>query len=64
MANVGQPLMRQMQLLDADKADDLYQVYRKYNHAVHDDLIRPYPGIEDLLRELRRRGALMAIVTS
>ena len=64
MANVGQPLLRQMQMLDAEKADELYQVYRKYNHAKHDDLIRPYAGVEQLLAELRRRGAHMAIVTS
>lgn len=64
MANVGQPLMRQMQLLDAGRADELYQVYRKYNHAMHDELIRPYGGVADLLAELRQRGARMAIVTS
>ena len=64
MANVGQPLKRQMELLNPGKADELYTVYREFNHARHDELIRPYPGIENVLARLRERGVRLAIVTS
>jgi pyrophosphatase PpaX len=64
LANVGQPLMTQMEVLGGDRAREWYEVYRKFNHARHDEYIRPYPGIEELLKELRRRGAGLAIVTS
>ncbi|MHB8859456.1 MAG: HAD-IA family hydrolase [Thermoleophilia bacterium] len=64
IANVGQPLMRQMELLGGDKAQELYDVYREYNHAVHDEYIAAYEGIDSLLEELKRRGARLAIVTS
>lgn len=64
IANVGQPLMKQMVLLGGDKAQALYDVYREFNHARHDEFIRPYPGINELLEELKARGAKLAIVTS
>ncbi len=64
MANVGQPLMEQMEKLGAKKAGQLYDTYRRYNHAHHDELIRSYPGVEDLLKELGMRGVRLGIVTS
>ncbi len=64
IANVGQPLMKQMELLGGDKALELYDSYREFNHAKHDEYIRPYPGISEVLEELRARGARLAVVTS
>lgn len=64
MANVGQPLDKQMELLDRDRAQELYDVYRRFNHARHDEYIREYAGIEALLEQLKRRGAKLGIVTS
>lgn len=65
LANVGQPLMTQMELLGgADRAQELYDTYRDFNHARHDEFIREYPGIEALLMALKDRGAKLAVVTS
>jgi pyrophosphatase PpaX len=64
MANVGQPLMKQMEMLDREKAQQLYDVYRVFNHAHHDEYIRSYDGVAELLAELKAHGALLAIVTS
>ncbi len=64
MANVGQPLMTQMEKLGAERARQLYETYRRFNHSHHDELIRPYAGVEDLLKELVLRGARLGIVTS
>ncbi|MHB0866832.1 MAG: HAD-IA family hydrolase [Thermoleophilia bacterium] len=65
LANVGQPLMTQMELLGgADRAQELYDTYRAFNHARHDEFIREYPGIREVLIELKARGAKLAIVTS
>lgn len=65
MANVGQPLMTQMELLGgAGRAQDLFDTYREFNHARHDEFIREYPGVDAVLAELKSRGAKMAIVTS
>ncbi|HET6495085.1 MAG TPA: HAD hydrolase-like protein, partial [Thermoleophilia bacterium] len=63
-AGVGQPLMAQMQLLSSEHAQELYDVYREYNHRRHDELIRGYAGIEEMLLALRTSGRRLGIVTS
>lgn len=64
MAYVGQPLMRQMVQLAPDHAQELYDVYREYNHRRHDELIRAFEGVEEMLEELRRLGKSLGLVTS
>jgi pyrophosphatase PpaX len=64
LAGVGQPLRAQMERLSAAHAQELYDVYREYNHRRHDELIRGYEGVEEVLRELRAGGRRLGIVTS
>jgi pyrophosphatase PpaX len=64
IANVGRPLIDQMRVFSPDHADELYRVYREWNHANTAALLRPYPGIDDLLEELRDAGCRLGIVTS
>ena len=49
LAGVGQPLMAQMRRLSAEHAQELYDVYREYNHRRHDELIRGYEGVAEVL---------------
>lgn len=63
-AGVGQPLMTQMERLSKEKAHELYDVYREYNHRRHDELIRPYDGIAEALAALKGAGRHLGIVTS
>jgi len=64
IAGVGRPLRTQMERLSADHAQELYDVYREYNHRRHDELIRGYDGIEEVLDALKAAGRRTAIVTS
>lgn len=64
LAGVGQPLMAQMQRLSAEHAQQLYDVYREYNHRRHDELIRGYDGVSEVLDGLRAAGRRLGIVTS
>jgi pyrophosphatase PpaX len=64
MANVGQPLPRQMELLSARHADALLDSYRLHNEENHDALIDEFPGIEEALARLRSAGIGVAVVTS
>ncbi len=64
MANVGQPLAQQFRDMAPAHADELLRVYREFNHEHHDELAKAYPGTQDTLLELRRRGVPMGIVTS
>jgi len=64
LANVGQPLPRQMELIDAGKAELLLEAYRRHHEEHHDDLIGEFPGIEESLARLRAAGIQVAVVTS
>lgn len=66
MAKVGQPLNTQMWDFTDDPAvhDELCRVYREYNAAVHDDLIRLFDGTVPMLERLKEAGYPLAVVTS
>ncbi|HET7270602.1 MAG TPA: HAD-IA family hydrolase [Rubrobacter sp.] len=64
LANVGQPLPRQMELIDAENAELLLEAYRRHHEEHHDDLIGEFPGIEESLSRLHSAGIKVAVVTS
>ena len=64
LAGVGRPLRVQMERLSREHADELYDVYREYNHRRHDELVRGYEGIDDVLEALHSAGRRLGIVTS
>jgi pyrophosphatase PpaX len=64
MANVGQPLPRQMELLSVEHAEALLDSYGTHNEEHHDALIKEFPGIEEALARLRSAGVGVAVVTS
>lgn len=64
VANVGRPLADQMAVFSPDHVDALVRAYREWNHANTTALLRPYPGMVELLGELRAAGLRLAIVTS
>jgi pyrophosphatase PpaX len=64
MANVGQPLPRQMELLSAEHAETLLDSYRLHNEENHDALIQEFPGVKEALGRLRAAGVSVAVVTS
>lgn len=64
MANVGQPLPRQMELLDPERAGDLLESYLLHNDELHEALIREFPNVQASLTRLRDAGLRLAVVTS
>ncbi len=64
LANVGQPLPQQMEVLDAEKAELLLEAYRRHHEENHDALIQEFPDIEKSLSRLRSAGTKVAVVTS
>ena len=64
LANVGQPLPRQMELIDAEKVESLLEAYRSHHEEHHDALIGEFPGVEESLARLRSAGTKVAVVTS
>jgi pyrophosphatase PpaX len=64
LANVGQPLPRQMEILDAEKAELLLEAYRAHHEEHHDALIAEFPGVDEALNRLRTAGVRIVVVTS
>ena len=64
LANVGQPLPRQMELIDAERAGLLLEAYRRHHEENHDALIEEFPDVERSLSRLRSAGVKVAVVTS
>ena len=64
LANVGQPLPRQMELIDAEKTELLLEAYRHHHEENHDALIQEFPLVAQALSRLRSAGIKVALVTS
>ena len=64
MQNVGQPLPKQMEILDPERAADLLDSYRIFNDANHEKYIASFPEVESALERLRQTGLGVAVVTS
>jgi pyrophosphatase PpaX len=64
LANVGRPLPRQMELIDAENAELLLEAYRSHHEQHHDTLIGEFPGVEESLARLGSAGIKVAVVTS
>ena len=67
MAGVGTPLLDQMLHFTAGNkthAEELVDIYRAYNDAIHDENIRVFPGTKEALGTLAQAGCRMGVVTS
>ncbi len=64
MQNVGQPMPRQMELIDPDHVAALMDSYRAYNEKEHETYIRDFPDVDTSLARLRDAGVKVAVVTS
>ena len=47
-----------------DRLAELTGTYIEHNLRMHDELVRPFPGTDDLVHELRAAGVPLALVTS
>ncbi len=63
-SGIGRPLIEQMAVFDADRAQELYDAYRVWNHANTAALLGRFDGVDDLLRDLAAAGAAIGVATS
>jgi pyrophosphatase PpaX len=61
---IGRPLQPVLEERYPGRGAELTDVYRRWNLAHHDDLIRSVQGMPELLAELHDRGARTGVVSS
>ena len=71
IANVGQPLPRQMELIVGEEdpegprlVQEMMESYRVFNESNHEALIREFPNVPESLKRLKDAGVGIAVVTS
>lgn len=66
LCGLGRPLRWQFAQYTRDEReiDALVATYRAYNNEHHDAMVVAFPGSIEAVRELKRRGVALAIVTS
>lgn len=62
--HIGETLFKTMASYDAERAEELVECYRTFNHAHHDELIQRYEGVQEAIHELHAAGVKLAVVTS
>ncbi len=60
----GEPLPRTMARWSPERAEELADVYRVYNVANHDRLLRQFEGMHQALEQLSKAGVRLGVVTS
>ncbi|MBW7477668.1 HAD-IA family hydrolase [Paenibacillus oenotherae] len=63
--SMGQPLPVQMQLFSGqEEVSHLVAMYREINLRLHDDYVKPFPGVQEVLARLHAHGIQIGIVTT
>lgn len=63
---LGRPLHDQLQVFarTAAEAEAMLDTYVTYQRSVHDEMARPYPAAQQVLKSLSDRGTALGVVTS
>jgi pyrophosphatase PpaX len=64
LPHMGKILPEQMAIFDPDNVEALVETYREHNIRMHDQMVREFPHVADVVKELDRHGVTMGIVTS
>lgn len=63
--SMGQPLINQMQLFsNLEEVSHLISRYREFNLRQHDELVKPFPYVPEVMRRLQQAGIQQGIVTT
>ncbi len=63
--SMGQPLTMQLQQFSGQNdVAQLTQAYREYDHLRHDEMVSLFPGVAEVIPQLRNAGIRLGIVTT
>lgn len=61
---IGPSLHDTFSKIDENKVEEMITSYRKFNHDHHDELVEEYETVYETVRELKRQGYKVGIVTT
>ena len=61
---IGKPLRPALESVAPGKSAILFETYKAHQDLLHDTLVRPFAGIEDVLFSLCEKGLQIGVVTS
>lgn len=62
---LGEPLYEQMKRFGGEeRAKAMVQTYRRHNVAHHDDYVKAFPGVNQVLERLRQEGCTLGVVSN
>ncbi len=66
ITGMGTPLVTQLREFarDDEEAVAMLETYTVFQRRIHDDMVRPFPGATEVVKELTTRGSRLAVVTS
>lgn len=66
MAGMGTPLREQLKdfARDPDEAARMAETYSTYQRAIHDDMVKAFPGAVEVVHAFKSAGAAVGVVTS
>jgi pyrophosphatase PpaX len=66
LAGMGTPLREQIKEFarDADEAARMTETYGTYQRAIHDDMVKAFPGAVEVVLALKATGSAVGVVTS
>lgn len=62
--HMGKTLTDMLQLFDQERVEEMIQVYREHNISNHDQIVTIFPGVQEVVKELHKRGIKLGIVTT
>ncbi|WP_163183441.1 pyrophosphatase PpaX [Neobacillus sedimentimangrovi] len=61
---MGPTLHEAFSSIDPNRAEEMIQVYRTFNIANHDALVKEFPGVLETIQTLKDKGYKLAVVTT
>lgn len=63
--HMGRPLIDQIKHFGEEElVEEMIEMYREHNISTHDDMIREFPYVKEVLTELHQLGASLGVVTT
>ena len=63
--HMGTTLQNQLRIFSGlEDVRELEQAYRKYNLAHHDSMVKPFPHVQQVVRDLHEAGIRLGVVTT